>query len=94
MVGGGEEEAAVLLVREVGDHPVGERLGFAQPAGVAGGGVEPEQAVGQEGVVLEVGGQLGLARAIGPQQAAVRGPQLREQEVGGLLGGLAVLRRP
>ena len=57
---------------------------------VAGGRVEPDQAVRQESVILEVSGQLGLALAIGPQQAAVGQAQLVEQEPGGLLGGLPV----
>ena len=64
--------------------------GLAQPTGVAGRGVEPDQAVGQEGVILKIGGQLGLALAIGPQQPAVGRAELVEQEVGGLLGGLAI----
>ena len=88
---GGEEEAPFLAVLEVGDHPIGQGPGFPQPARVAGGRVEPEQAVRQEGVILQVGGELGLALAIGPQQAAVGQAQLVEQEPGGRLGGLAVL---
>ena len=94
MVVGGVEEAAVLGVGEVGDHPVGQRPGLVQPLRVAGGGVEPEQAVGEEGVVFEVGRQLRLAGAVGPQQAAVGVAELRQEEVGGLLGGLAVAGRP
>ncbi len=77
---GREEEAPFLAVLEVGDHPVGQGPGFPQPARVAGRRVEPEQAVGQEGVILEVGGELGLALAIGPQQAAVGRAQLRRAE--------------
>ena len=87
-----KKKPAFLAVLEVGDHPVGQRPGLAQPAGVAGGGVEPEQAVGQEGVILEVGRELGLAQrgrsAAGGRRAS---RSFVEQEVGGLLGGLAVL---
>ena len=61
MVARGEEEAPVFLVLEIGDHSIDERLGFAQPAGVSGGAVQPQQAVRQEGVILEVGRQLGAA---------------------------------
>ena len=87
---GGEEEPAQLAILEVGDHPVGQRPGLAQPSGVAGRGVELEQPVGQEGVILQVGRDLGLAQAIGPQQAAVGRAELGQQELRGALGGLPV----
>ena len=56
-----KKKPPVLGIGEVGDHPVGQGSGLVQPRRVAGGGVEPQQPVGQEGIVLEVGGNLGLA---------------------------------
>ena len=87
MVSRGIEEAAELGIGEVGDHPIGEHAGLSKTFGVAGGGVEPEQAVGEEGVVFEIGRQLGAAGSVGSQEAAVGIDELGEQEVGGPLGG-------
>ena len=87
---GGEEEASLVAVLEIGEHPLGQRFGFPQPSSVAGRLMKPEQAVDEEGVILQVRGELGLALAVRPEEASVGRAQLLEQEPGGFLGGLAI----
>jgi hypothetical protein len=59
-VGGGREEAAVLGIGEAGDQRVGQRRRLGEPALLAGGFEQRDQRLQQEGVVLEVGVDLGV----------------------------------
>ena len=68
---GGREEAAVLGVREAGDHLVGQRDRLLEPALLAGRFEQRDQRLEQEGVVLQVRVDLGAAVVVGAQQPAV-----------------------
>ena len=99
VVVGGGEEAAALVVAEAGDHRLGELAGPLEPALLEGRFVEGEQRLEQEGVVLEVGVEVGAAVLVGAQQVAVGVAQLRPDELGAGAGGVQVVlalrgRRP
>ncbi len=70
-VGGGGEEAAVLLVGEARDQLVGQLACVLEPALLAARFKQRQQRLQQEGVVLQVGADLGLAVVVGAQQTAV-----------------------
>ena len=55
VVVGGEEEAAAFVVAVLLDHRVGQRLRLVEPLLLAGRVVQRQQAVDEEGVVVEVG---------------------------------------
>ena len=67
VVRGGEEPAA-LVVGEALDHRVGGLARGVEPANLEGRLVEAQERLDQEGVVLEVGVEPGLALLPGPQQ--------------------------
>ncbi len=71
VVGRGGEEAAALGVAEAGDHRVGQLPRGGEPARLEARFVEDEERFEQEGVVLEVGVQVGAAVLVGAQQVAV-----------------------
>ncbi len=90
---GGREETALLGVGEAGDHLVGQRHGLVKPALLAGGFEQRDQRLQQEGVVLEVGVDLGLAVVVGAQQAAATVAHLALQELGAGDCGVQVASR-
>ena len=85
-VGGREEEAAALGVAEELDGEAGKATRLFEPAKLARGDVQLEQAVRDVRVVLEVAGPLRLAGAEGPVQSAFAGRERPEQELAELAG--------
>ena len=72
VVAAGVEEAALRRVPELLDHDVGQVQGRLDPARLERRLVQRHQGVDQEGVILQVGVQLGRrAGAAGAQQPAV-----------------------
>ena len=67
----GVEEPAVLLVPELVHHGPGEGLGPLQQLGLEGRLEQVQQAGDEEGVVVQVAQQLGLAVLVGVQQQPV-----------------------
>ena len=91
---GGGEEAAALGVAEAGDHGLGEGLGLLEPALLEGRFVKRQQRLEQEGVVLQVGVEMGPAVLVGAQQAPVGVAQGAEHELGAAAGRLEVVLAP
>ena len=90
---GGEVEAAAFEVAVRLHGGVGECLRFVEPLLVAGGIVEVEQAVDEEGVILEEavaawGRLLAGHGRVQPQEATVLRPHRFQQEVGSLDRGV------
>ena len=81
VVAGGGEEAAALGVAEAGDGGVRQRLGLLEPALLEARFVERQQRLQQEGVVLEVGVEAGVAVLVGAQQVPVLVAQRVEDEL-------------
>ncbi len=81
-----QEEAAARPVPVMLLHHRRERLRLVQPSRIAGGVAQVEQAVREEGVVVQVGVQPGFALAIAAEQAAVLSHR-GQDEPGGALGG-------
>ena len=67
----GIEERGAVGIGELLQHRLGQRQSLLEPAPVKGRLVEGDQAVDQEGVVFEVGAELGPAVLVGAEQAAV-----------------------
>ena len=70
---------------------VGQRAGALEPARLEGRFVEGQQRFEQEGVVLEVGVEAGVAVLVGAQQAAVVVAQRVEDELGAAAGRVEVV---
>ena len=87
----GGVEAAVLR-REVREDLPGQPLRLAQVARVSTRFVEVQEPGREVRVVLEVGVEVRLARAEGPQQPPVRGHEMRAQEAGRARGRVQVAR--
>ena len=90
-VGGREVEAAALLVPEELDREARQSVRLLEPAQLARGDVQLEQAVRNVGVVLEVAGSLGPAGAEGPVQPAFAGRERAEQELAERAGRVEVV---
>ena len=91
MVGGGRVEAAALGVVEALDRRLRQRAGLGEPALFEGRFVEGQQCLEQEGVVLEVGVEVGAAVLVSAQEVAVGVARLAEEEAGALAGGVEVV---
>ncbi len=92
VVAGSEVEAPSFLVLEQFDLLGGDFVRGGEPLFVTGRLMESDEAVHQEGVVVEISIEFGFAtflsrRAIGPKQPAFFGPQVGEDEVGGFDSG-------
>ena len=98
VVAGGREEAAALAVAEALDRRLGQRPRLVEPALLEGRLIQGEQRFEQEGVVLEVGVEVGPAVLVGAQQPPVLVAHRVEHEAGGRAGGVEVVlaaeRRP
>ena len=88
---GREVEAAALLVPEELDREAGQSVRLLEPAQLARGDVQLEQAVRNVGVVLEVAGSLGPAGAERPVQPAFGGGERAEQELAERAGRVEVV---
>src|SRR5215212_8635923 len=82
VVGGGRVEAAALGVAEALDRLLCQGVRLGVPAGLESRLVERQQRLEQEGVVLQVGAEVGASVLVGAQQAAFGLAQLLEDELG------------
>jgi hypothetical protein len=91
-VRGRREEAALLGIGEAGDHLVGQPRGGVEEAHLAGRFEQRYQRLEQEGMVLQVGVDLGPAVVVGAQQPAALRTQVSQHELGAGDGRLDIAR--
>src|SRR2546428_4904424 len=75
------EEASVLLVRKQRERLVHQLTSFGKPAWIEAGLVEGEQAIGEEGIILQVAIEVSMPIFISTQQSSIF-TQILPEEVG------------
>ena len=92
-----EKEPPFFLVLEMNEGEVGEFLGRLQVSGVEGRLIQIDQALGEKGIVFQVGGQTGLSLAPSLEQPTILASKLLKAEISRFSGNLDIclfVKRP